>query len=82
MSLKAPSSWRRVSMDELKPLKGMFDQVHEFYLLAITADDKRPDQLNEYLFFDREETKDLAVRRIFWLPFERLTDLFEPIVNA
>ena len=74
------SDWRRVSMRELAPLWDMFGDVTDFYLMAVTDDEKRPHDLDTVRIFDNEQRllEDL-VSRVFWMPFRELANLLEEV---
>lgn len=74
--------WRRVAMDGLMPLWNVFNQVDDFYLMAITRDSARPAALDELRLFDDQQTplKDVG-GRVYWLAFDELAGLLEEVAS-
>lgn len=72
--------WRRVAMDGLMPLWNVFNQVDDFYLMAITRDSTRPTALDELRLFDDQQTplNDVG-KRVYWLAFDDLAGLLEEV---
>jgi hypothetical protein len=63
-----PEHWRRVDMSsDLRCLYDLLSAVREFYLLAVTFDDRVPDFRGDLRLFDPAGNRVDVAGRVFWL---------------